>query len=366
VAQYRAGKSRQALKESKWQSKITVSTGDLSGSDIFELKAIKITTIWAIDVAAAKWCADIDILGILKQMLRVAQTPSQALDVPPLTLLLDGALSQAQSRLNHDADVVKRLEHMPQELYEGILGFMPVGASNLNTHLGWTRMPSKESRYSSMWEPIFTTDDWLTMVCKEFGVNPLLMGSRKDFDCVMHSTNWTKDHPSLMLILRDKTGDAQYTKDELLKSLCHGKLHETVYELESGITLDLRNVLFSTFPEFPVYNSKLFSNGLDLSYAFWKNAEATIGSIGREELAIPRSVQGLQHPRIWNDIVDPQPFGRITTDGNDLREDWTNANHPVDKEDTVICTFGVVLFLIRLFTAHGYLCQVLHAFYPFL
>ena len=223
-----------------------------------------------------------------------------------------------------------------------VYDFKSIGTGNLNSIVRMPSSSSKQSQYSSVWEALFIADDWLNMVYKKFRVNPLLMGNRKDFECVMHSTNWRKDQPYLMLILRDWSGDSQYTKDELLRSLCDGELHETVYELESGIRLDVRDVV--TSEEFPIYNSKLFSNGLDLSYVFWEDGKATIGSIGREQMAIPRSIPGLQHPMSWNDINSHRPFGRITTDDKPLRKDWANANHPVDEEDMCI-DFGLRLDL---------------------
>lgn len=284
-----------------------------------------------------------DILGSVRSShLRTITIPGWTYSLRNLVPCLE-TVTPLDIVVDDRIDAVRDLQVLPQEIYDRILGYMPIGASKLNRDIGRSSNASTQSRYSSIWESVFATDDWLNMVCAEAKVNPLLLGNRQDFEQVINSPNAEKLKAYFILILKDWSGDTRYTRKELLESLRIGKLCGCSFLFRSGITLDLHDVLLGC-DDTILYTSKLFQNSSDLSYVFWKDSQASVRNLGKDQLAVPRSIPDLQRPMLWNEIAQNRPFGRITTDNEPLCKDWTNANHPKDSNDMSV-GFGLRLNL---------------------
>jgi hypothetical protein len=195
-------------------------------------------------------------------------------------------------------------------------------------------LSSSNEDWYKVWAAVFKSCTWLDKMVSEYQLNPLLLGNREDFESVIRSSALAKTKPYLQLIIYDWGGDAQYSDEELHKTLHEGTRTTEGYELENGITLNILDAIaYRLDQDHLEYTSKLFTKGLDLSYVFWKDESKKVGHLSREHIAIPTTIGRTK-----------LPLGSITTDGEILKADWSNANHPNGGEDMCL-TFALRLDL---------------------
>jgi hypothetical protein len=104
VALYRTADSQNSLHESPWELQLNISNHDISEDDFCQLKALRQTTLWTFDIAAATW-TDIDVLGILEDLLITGEKSAikkheAFMGVPAEVILMIAARCRATSVAN--------------------------------------------------------------------------------------------------------------------------------------------------------------------------------------------------------------------------------------------------------------------------